>query len=153
MIKAMFTIYQMAFRTETQAAIQCRISNNSTKQLEQVVHTHPTLCCAPAERLDQRVLWINFQSSLLNIYFSPQLVGSSNRPYLFTSAMVQILHTESKRGYNPISTWHSPFEIRFALTEIVLKSPYLFEQNLFPVRFSCQRKTYPEKCEHCLSEM
>ena len=56
MIKAMFTIYQMAFHTETQADIRCRISNDSTKQLEQVVHTHPTLCRAPAERLDQRVL-------------------------------------------------------------------------------------------------
>ena len=65
----MFTIQQMAFRSETQADIRCRISNDSTKQLEQVVHTHPTLCRAPAERLDQRVLCINFQSSLLNIYF------------------------------------------------------------------------------------
>lgn len=52
----MFTIYQMAFRTETEAATRCRISDNSTKQLEQVVHTHPTLCRVSAQQLDQRVL-------------------------------------------------------------------------------------------------
>ena len=127
----------MAFRTETQADIRCRISNDSTNNWNRLF-THIQHCAAR-----QLSGWTRGFSALISSphfwIFTSVLVGSSNRPYLFTSAMVQILHTESKRGYNPISTWHSTFEIHFALTEVVPKSPFLFEQKLFPVRFSCQQ--------------
>ena len=96
-------------------------------------------------RWPSRVWWTKCQSSFLNIYFVS--VDSGPRSYLFTSATVLIpvyptpkygteagvkLHFKARRG-SALLCCRNRAKIN------VLAS----EQKLYPVWFSCRRKSYP----------